>query len=77
MPKPYKFATTSTRLEVDGIPLTVVRNMPYDAECRLVQQHPEFFQDEPIDVISSEAAPQDLGPRVEAATRAPGEQRNR
>ena len=89
MAKALKYATETMKLfDGDGLGYQIVRNQPWAAEDPLVKLHPNHFSDEPREVMHTAMTGEDYdqaaergqvrGPRpVEAATRAPGEQRNR
>ncbi len=89
MAKALKYATTTMKLfDGDGLGYQINRNQPWDAEDPLVKLHPGYFADEPPEVAHTTVTTEDYdqaAPRgqaqgrrpVEAATKAPGEQRNR
>ncbi len=65
---PYRFARSTTFINVNGVEIKLIEGRAYDADDQAVLQFPHLFSDTPT-VYSS------YGVVVEQATAAPGEKR--
>jgi len=65
------YSNTNTRLGFNGRRFTLTVDQPWDASDPLVKARPELFTKQPTVVAST------VEPKVEQATRAPGEKRTR
>lgn len=60
--------------DADGVPMTIVQDMAFDADDPIVRQHPDWFQ---FDAKAGAAPQRVTAVRIEDASAAPGHLRNR